>query len=204
MPKGFHYGRSQTRHYTCEHLRISARLFKNLLDLPLGQYSFNSTQLSDEHRTFKLIEFYGSRVAIFSIKGRDNHVTLQVDKRSASNKLFLVCPYCRHQRQHLYAVSNAYSCRTCLGLHYASQSERPMDRLARRIRKERSTIWGDEQDTVNLIDSSSWWPKPKWMKYKTFDKARSKLIVLESRYWQLASSQFNIMFGKDIESLDMY
>jgi len=203
MPKGFHYGRSQTRHYTCEYLRISAKVFKSALDLPLGQYSFNSSQLSDEHRTFELLENHGSRAAVFTIKDREHPITLKVDTRSASNKLFLICPYCRHQRQHLYAVSNAYACRVCLKLHYACQSERPMERLSRRIRKDRAMIWGSEQDTVNLIDSSSWWPKPKWMKYKTFDKARSKLIVLESRYWQLASSQFNIMFGKEIESFEL-
>jgi hypothetical protein len=204
MSKGFHCGHSQTRHYTCEYLRLSAKYFKNLLDSPLGQYSFNNSRLSDEHKAFKLIESHGARAVVFTIKDRDHSIILKVDTRSVSKKLYLVCPYCRHQRQHLYAVSSAYGCRSCLNLHYACQSERPMDRLARRIRKERAAIWSDDwHDTVNLIESSTWWPKPKWMKQKTFDDARNKLLALESRYWQLASSQFRTMFGKDIERFDI-
>lgn len=203
MPKGCHYGRTQTRPYTSEYQRIPAKLFCNLLDAPVGNYSINSDQLSDEHKAFKLIETERwSRIAVFTIKGKEHPIPLQLDNRSASNKLYLVCPYCRHQRQHLYAVKNAYSCRKCLGLHYASQSERPMERLARRIRKQRATLWGyDWPDRYNLLESCEWWPKPKWMRYDKFSVKRMAIIKLERKYWVLAAAQIDSMFGKEFSHL---
>ena len=77
------------------------------------------------------------------------------------------------KRQHLYAVKNAYACRECLGLHYASQSERPQERLMRRIRKLRKELWGyDWPDVNNMFEQVDYWPKPKWMRWKTFKQKK--------------------------------
>jgi len=186
MPKGFHMGRSQSRHYTCEYHRIYAKSFKNMLEAKLGKYQIPNEQLSKEHRVFNLIETNSwGRVAEFNIKDKKIPIPLRIDKRSASNKLYLVCPYCQNQRQHLYAVTNTYGCRKCLDLQYACQSERPSERLARRIRKLRRVIWGNEPyDTVSLFDRSEWYPKPKWMRWKKFNRERGKIINLENKYWK--------------------
>ncbi len=186
MPKGFHYGRSQSRHYTCEYHRIYAKSFKNMLEAKLGKYIIPNEQLSKEHRVFNLIETNSwGRVAEFKIKDKKIPIPLRVDKRSASNKLFLICPYCTHQRQHLYAATNTYGCRICLDLQYACQSERPAERLARRIRKLRAVLWRGEEwlDTVNLFERCEWYPKPKWMRWEKFNLERDKIIALERRYW---------------------
>jgi hypothetical protein len=107
----------------------------------LGNYSITSQYLSDEHRKIKLSENKnGVRYVTFTINNKPHHIALKLDNRSASNKLYITCPYCQKQRQSLYAIKYAYACRQCIGLHYASQSERPQERLMRRIRKLRKEL----------------------------------------------------------------
>jgi len=203
MPKGHHYGRTQTRAYTSEYHRINANLFKALLTKPLGSYSINSEYLNDEHKQIKLSENKnGIRYVTFTINDKPHHIALKLDNRSASNKLYITCPYCRKQRQSLYAVKNAYSCRQCIGLHYASQSERPQERLMRRIRKLRKELWGyDCPDVNNMFEQVAYWPKPKFMRKKTFEQKRNKITELEKRYWPLAATQIDGMFGKEFGHL---
>jgi len=142
MPRGFHYGRNRTRAYTSEYNRIHAKLFKPLLIGKLGGYTINNDALSHEHKTLQLSESEsGIRIATFTINDTPHQIALKLDDRSASKKLYITCPYCQKQRQHLYAVKFAYACRECLKLHYATQAERPRDRLMRKIRKKRISIW---------------------------------------------------------------
>ena len=129
MPKGHHFGRLKTRSYTREYHSIRANIFKPLLTKPLGRYSLNAEYLSDGHRKLTLKEGKDRiRYVTFIINDKPQQVGLILDNRSASNKLYITCPYCHEKRQSLYVVKNAYSCRKCLGLHYASQSERPVER----------------------------------------------------------------------------
>lgn len=197
MPKGHHYGRTQTRPYTGEYHRIHAKVFKPLLTTPLGRYSINSEYLSDNHCKLVLKENKnGVRYITFTINDKLHQIALKLDNRSASDKLYITCPYCQKQRQSLYAVKNAYSCRQCLGLHYASQSERPNERLMRRIRKLRTDLWGyDWPDVNNMFEQVYYWPKPKWMRWKTFEQKRNKITDLEKRYWPMAITQMKTTFG---------
>ena len=188
MPKGHHYGRTQKRIYITEFNRIPAKVFKSLITAPVGSYSLNGDHLSREHKNFILTELNnGIRLITFSINDTPHQVALKVDNRSASNKLYITCPYCQKQRQHLYAIKNAYACRCCIGLHYASQSERPNDRLMRRIRKLRKELWGcNWPDVNNMFENINYWPKPKWLRWKSFEQKRDKIIELENRYWHIA------------------
>lgn len=197
MPKGHHYGRTQTRAYTGEYHRIHANVFKPLLTTPLGSYSINSEFLSDNHRKLILKENEnGVRYVIFTINEKPHQIALKRDNRSASNKLYITCPYCHKERQSLYAIKYAYGCRQCIGLHYTSQSERPQERLMRRIRKLRKELWGyDWPDINNMFESVHYWPKPKWMRWKTFEQKRNKITVLEKRYWPMVDAQMDSMFG---------
>jgi len=189
MPKGHHYGRTQTRAYTTEHHRIHANVFNQLLTKPLGSYSINSEYLDDDHKTFSLNE-NGVRYIEFTINDKAHQIALKLDNRSASNKLYITCPYCQEQRQSLYAIKYAYACRQCINLHYPSQSERPQERLMRRIRKLRKELWGyDCPDVNNMFENVTHWPKPKGLHKSTFNRKKNQLVRLESEYWELAIKQ---------------
>jgi hypothetical protein len=188
---------NQTRPYTTEYQRIDAIIFKQLLDKPVGNYSLSKGALDDAHRKFELKENdNGDRSVTFIINDKSHNINLRLDNRSVSNKLYLCCPYCRSQRQSLYSVKNAYACRECLGLHYATQAERPRDRLMRRIRKKRVSIWGANWPEVNnLFARPIYWPKPKGLHWRTFYKAKGELYQLESKYWPMVDLYLNSMFG---------
>jgi hypothetical protein len=194
MATCFHFERSKTRRYTGHFYKLPAKAFKSITDGPLGQYNLSGESLSKEHQYFELIDHpQYARIALFTIKGCVIPIALQLDDRSATSKLYLVCPYCQQQRQHLYTVTNTFACRQCSKLNYESQSERPMARLARRIRKLRVQMWGyDWLDVHNLMESAQWWPKPKWMRTVTFEEKRNTLEVLEQQYWSLLAEQMKI------------
>jgi len=198
MPKGHHYGRTQTRAYTGEYHRINANVFKSLLTTPLGSYSIDSEHLSANHSKLVLKENEnGVRYITFTINDKPHQIALKLDNSSVSNKLYITCPYCQKQRQSLYAIKYAYGCRQCIGLHYASQSERPQERLMRRIRKLRKELWGfDWPDVNNMFEQVAYWPKPKWMRWKTFEQKRNNIILLEKKYWPMAITQMENTFGK--------
>jgi hypothetical protein len=197
MPKGHHYGRTQTRAYTGEYHRLYAKTFKSLLTASLGSYSIDGGNLSNEHKKLQLIELNNNlRVMVFTINSTPFQIALKLDNSSVSNKLYITCPYCQKQRQSLYAIKYAYGCRECIGLHYASQSERPQERLMRRIRKLRKELWGyDWPDVNNMFEQVIYWPKPKWMRWKTFEQKRNKITELEKRYWPLTITQMENIFA---------
>lgn len=77
-----------------------------------------------------------------------------------------------------------------MGLHYGCQSERPQERLLRRIRKLRVELWGaDWIDVYNMFENIRYWPKPKWIRWKTFERKRDYILALEAKYWPLAMKQ---------------
>jgi hypothetical protein len=75
MPKGHHYGRTQKRAYTGEYHRISTKIFKNLLTVPLGNYSLNVDFLSNTHQKFKLTTLeYSARLMTFTINDKPHKI----------------------------------------------------------------------------------------------------------------------------------
>lgn len=195
MPRGFHCGHSETRNYTTEKYRIAAISFKNLLTGRLGKYQITWSVLTDEHRKFELLDTKEwGKLMLFQINGNKCPIPLSLDHRSASNKLYLICPYCANQRQHLYAMRYGYACRECAQLHYPSQSEREEARLMRRIRKKRIQVWGhDWPDVYNLFDNSAFWPKPKGMRWATFERHQVVLKQLEDRHLRVMTRWFSHM-----------
>jgi hypothetical protein len=197
MPRGFHFGRARKRPYTSEYQRIPAIIFKPLLKAKLGQYTISGDNLGEQHKQFELIETARkTKVAQFNINNQKLQMALIQDHSSASNKLYITCPCCQTKRQHLYAVKNAYACRECLGLHYAAQAERPRDRLMRKIRKKRKSIWGaDWPELNNMFAHSQYWSKPKGLHWEKFFKAKEELYQLEIKYWPLVELHFHKQFG---------
>ncbi len=179
--------RTQTRPYTNEYHRINANVFKSLLTMPSGNYSLNAEHLSNDHCKFELKENEnGDRSIIFTIHNKPHTVNLRIDNRSVSTKLYLSCPYCQNQRQSLYAIKTAYACRSCIGLHYASQSERPKDRLLRSIRNKRRSLWGNRENINNLCFT---FDRPKYMKRQAFYAKQMEIINLEQAYLGFVSLQ---------------
>ncbi|MCP4988027.1 MAG: hypothetical protein GY928_18840 [Colwellia sp.] len=212
MTSGFHYGHTQTRPYTQEYYRIYARTFRDMLEGEHGkQYKMNSPgldeHLSEEHRTFKLSHAANSRYGkhyphalVFTIKGKQIPIPLQLDNRSISNKLYFVCPQCLHQRVHMYAVKSGYACRKCLKLHYACQSERLAERLSRRIRKLRKVLWGHNAPFIDdLLTSCSWWPKPKGVHQERYEREQAAIVKLEERYLYIIRPMLIAMLGADYD-----
>ncbi|MGB2739682.1 MAG: hypothetical protein WBC60_03905 [Cognaticolwellia sp.] len=199
MPKGQHFGRKQIRAYTSEYHRINASIFKSLLTASLGNYKLDNDYLSSEHKNLVLSEqMCGSRYIAFNINSKPHLIALKLDNQSVSNKLYITCPYCQKSRQSLYAIKYAYGCRQCVGLHYASQSERPQERLMRRIRKLRKELWGyDWPEVNNMFEQVTYWPKPKWMRWKTFEQKRNKITELEKQYWPMAIAKMKTSFGNN-------
>lgn len=193
MPKGFHFGRQQTRNYTTEYQQLHASTFKTLSTSPEGTYRINCEELSENHKIFTLHHSEDwQRLLLFNIAGKKLPIPLSIDTRSASKKLYLICPYCLHQRESLFAMRYGYSCRICANLHYPSQSEREYDRLFRKIRKQRRKIWGNTLPCLinDMFESSIYWPKPKNMKQKSFTKQQAELQKLEQTYHQWIKRRF--------------
>jgi len=179
--------RTQTRPYVNEYPAIKANIFKGMLTMPVGNYSLSGINLTNGHNRFELLENdYGDRSVTFNIDNKPHRIKLSVDNRSASTKLYLNCPYCKRNRESLYAIKTAYACRSCIGLHYASQSERPKDRLLRSIRKKRQVLWGSRPNINNLCCT---FDKPKYMKREAFNVKRYEIINLEQAYLGFVSVQ---------------
>ena len=72
-------------------------------------------------------------------------------------------PY-RRRVVHLYGRGRYFCCRHCCRLAYASQAEKPLDRLARRSRKLRDRIGGED---FGVLDFPPFQPKGMhWENYR--------------------------------------
>ena len=195
MPKGFHLGHIQTRHYTTEYNKLYAKTFKTLLNSQLGNYSLNTK----DQRTPITLKQTKNGLRYITLEHQDNtlEIGLLTCNKSASNKLYITCPYCQTKRQHLYECKSGYACQSCLNLHYASQSETKANRLARRIRTLRIALWGhNAPDIYNLIESARWFVKPKHMRWASFEKKRDHIVKLEEKYWELSGEKLINLFNK--------
>ena len=66
----------------------------------------------------------------------------------------------------------------------------------RRIRKLRRELWGSGWPEINnMFAHIHYWPKPKFMRWKTFQQKRDKITELENRYWPMAVTQMKTTFG---------
>ena len=181
--QGFHFGHQRTRSYTTEYYRFYARSVKKLIEAPLGKYQISGDGISGDFTTFRLLEHPElGRGMVFKIKGQTVPVPISRDQSSVSTKHYITCPYCANRKQHLYIMPYGLACRGCANLHYPAQSERKMDRLSRTISKKRAELWGTEDYSGPISESSAWREKPKWMRWKTYHTKLFKLQDLEYEY----------------------
>lgn len=194
MPNGFHLGYTQQRHYTTEYTKLYAKTFKVLLTKPLGSYLIASPNKS----TPITLKQTKDGLRYITLNHQDNtlEIGLVICNKSASNKLYITCPYCHTKRQHLFDCKSGYACKACLNLHYASQSEQKQDRLARRIRKLRVALWGYKPEIMNLTNSVRWFTKPKYMRWTNYQKKRDQITKLEEQFWQISKEQIIKLYGE--------
>lgn len=192
MPKGFHFGRSKRRRYTSELYKLPAKAFKELLTSKLGTYQLDGEGIPASFKQFELKQHNEEiRYAAFKRDNDNLEIALLTCSKSVSTKLYITCPFCQNQKQHLYIFTNGFACRNCLNLNYASQSERKQDRLARRIRKLRGSIWGGLANVHDLTESARYYPKPKNKHWVKFECDKAVLNKLERKYWILAEAQMD-------------
>ena len=56
-----------------------------------------------------------------------------------------------------------------------------------KMRRQRYAIWGNTEQTRNLANDPCSFPKPKGMRWATFDRKRAELSAMEVAYWQAFS-----------------
>lgn len=82
------------------------------------------------------------------------------------------CPRCGRSVAVLFGAA-LFLCRKCHNLAYRSQSESHADRCYRRANKLRARL-GGEPGALSLL------PKPKWMRWATYDRMEQEIRVLET------------------------
>ncbi len=81
------------------------------------------------------------------------------------------CPRCGRRVAKLYGGAS-FLCRQCHGLAYRCQSETFVDRCFRRANKLRARLGGGPGIYSDL-------PKPKWMRWSTYDRLAGEISELE-------------------------
>lgn len=197
------WGRPQQRHYTHELPYLDGKAIKRLMTLS----DIGWRWVSSQGRT---IEFYpvvsenNLRTYRAKVKnGRERLFTLTATATQFNGRRWwFVCPHCHRRQGKIYWSDADVACRKCFGLHYASQSESRMDRMREMISKQREAIWGDNPLIHNLFESSSWFPKPKGMRWTTFEIKRDRLLHLESIYWRICGAYVARLTGKKTAEID--
>lgn len=129
----------------------------------------------------------------------NNHsVALRTDTTQAGYGVrhWYLCPHCCKRTAKLYISSKTLACRGCFGLHYASQSEDRLGRMRMMLRRQRYAIWGNTEQTRNLTISLYLFPKPKGMRWETFDRKVARLMRYEEAYWRAFSPVVDRITGR--------
>lgn len=178
--------RDRTRSYTTDLPRIGlpflANIRSGLADAEPGTQFCTHTE-SGTLYTFLLASSYG-----MTINGVTWAVRTTTTKAGYGAREWYVCPHCMKRAAKLYIGKKDIGCRECWKLHYKSQSEDKSNRMRMSIRRQRYAIWGDGEQFCNLFNHPNTFPKPKGMRWETFERKLARLIQYEAAYW-LAFSQ---------------
>lgn len=97
----------------------------------------------------------------------DRRETIWLDRTPCNfggERIWFLCPRCSRRVAVLCGLGVRFLCRECYGLPYASQSETPADRMARKARKLRRRLGADECLDVPI------WDKPRGMHCSTYER----------------------------------
>lgn len=177
--------RDRTRSYTTDLPRIGlkflAHIRSNLVDAVPG------TQLSCQTECGTLYIFRQADGYAMTINGVTRAIRITTTQAGYGVRQWYVCPHCMKRAAKLYIGKKDIGCRACWKLHYKSQSADILDRMRMKIRQQRCAIWGSNDLANNLFNDIRMFPKPKGMRWATFDRKRAELSVMEMAYWQAFS-----------------
>lgn len=92
------------------------------------------------------------------------------------------CPRCGRRVAKLFG-GTLFLCRRCHGLAYRSQAENYSDRCFRRANKLRARLGGEPGVDQHV-------PKPKWMRWRTYDRLVAQIVELENAGLLSAMARF--------------
>lgn len=177
--------RDRTRSYTTDLPRIGlpflVHMRRKLVDAE------PETQLYTQTESGTLYIFRQADGYAMTINGVTRAIQTDTTMAGYGVRQWYICPHCAKRVAKLYIGSKDIACRTCWNLHYASQSEDRLGRMHMELRRQRYAIWGNNEQTRNLANNprnSILFPKPKGMRWETFDQKVARLVRFESAYWQ--------------------
>lgn len=121
---------------------------------------------------------------LMTINGITRTIRLTTTRAGYGVRYWYICPHCHLRCAKLYIGGKDIGCRMCWKLHYKSQSGDRLDRMRMSIRRQRYTIWGNNERTNNLFNHPYTFPKPKGMRWETFNRKLAALVQSESVYWR--------------------
>lgn len=177
--------RDRTRSYTTDLPRIGlpflANMRSRLADAEPGTQLYTQTE-SGTLYTFRQADSYA-----MTINGVTRAIRTTTTQAGYGVREWYVCPHCMKRVAKLYIGKKDIGCRACWKLHYTSQSEDRLGRMRMKMRRQRYAIWGNTEQTRNLANDPCSFPKPKGMRWDTFNKKVGVLVRYESVYWQAFS-----------------
>ena len=96
-----------------------------------------------------------------------------------ASRPWFVCPRCHSRRAVLFGIASdgRFGCRYCMRLAYACEAESRIDRINRKTRRLEAKL---EEDGV----------KPKWMRWRTYERICARLDDLEGDWGVEAFARF--------------
>lgn len=174
--------RDRTRTYTGDMPRIGLQFLVNirrgLVDAQPATQLYCHTEIGTLY-TVRQADSYA-----MTINGVTRSIRTTTTQAGYGIREWFECPHCDSRVAKLYIGKKDIACRKCWGLHYASQSEDRLGRMRMELRRQRYAIWGNTERTRNLAYSPAHSPKPKGMRWETFDRKVARLVRFESAYWQ--------------------
>lgn len=123
----------------------------------------------------------------YSYRNKPYSYLIQLSKTAChygSYRYWWLCPKCSKRVSVLYCAG-LYVCRHCIGAHYGSQLQQPIDRLFSRIAAIRARL-GWQQGVIYGNQG-----KPKGMHAKTFDRLVNEHDQLSAKVWQQTLDKLN-------------
>ena len=186
MANYWNHTRTRTRNF--EFARLDSKSLKQYSKLNIG----SSVNLSWSYSTTGEISLTARAIRTESglhIFHNDSNagyiINIMQSQLTYGKRNWWVCPKCGNRCSILY-LNDYFKCRKCAGASYECQNGSRLDYLADKIREKRKKLWGSQHFYLDdLTENSEYLPKPKWMRWKTFNVERKKLLKFEKQYHNL-------------------
>ncbi len=186
--------RDRTRSYTTDLPRIGLQFLAYIRSKLAA--AVPGTQLSCQTESGTLYIFRQADGYAMTINDVTRAIRTTTTEAGYGVRQWYVCPHCMNRVAKLYISPKDIGCRGCWKLHYKSQSADKLDRMRMSIRWQRYAIWGDGEQYINLFNQPELFPKPKGMRWATFDRRLTRLMQYEQAYWRAFSPVVDRITGR--------